>query len=204
MLMSCKKYKMLLEEAQIRELSVTEQAELDSHLTECSDCLEEVKQHKIISKLFQESSELENDYIIPQELMRSRVEQQLYESSEKKPVWQFIRNPILISAFSLILVLIGFQYMTKPKPTNNAFQYSVSLDGVNVAMVEDNEIICEMLYTIGLPEASIDVLGCDTTCEVVIFDLKTRQEAEKVVRTLHTLDKDLKNTDIKAIEQYNI
>ena len=201
--MLCKKIKQLLLEAQFRTLNETETSELETHLRQCPACFEDAKQNDIISSIFKESSEIYEEYIIPQDMMRVRVEKQL-EKEVKLPFWSFFKNPLITSALTIVLLVVGFNYINNQGNTHTPLEYTVSLDGINVAMVEDHEILCDMLYTIGLPDASIDVLGCDTTCELVIYDLKTRQEAEKVVQIMHAIDKDLKNSDIIEVKKYNI
>ena len=63
-------------------------------------------------------------------------------------------------------------------------------------MVADDNIICDMLYSMGLLEAAVDVLGCDSTCSLLIFDLKSREEAQLVVAAFHQVDDDHVKTDV--------
>jgi hypothetical protein len=56
-----------------------------------------------------------------------------------------------------------------------------------------------MLFEMGLMEAAVDVIGCDTTCSLLIFDLKTRTEAQLVAAAFSSIDSLNLNTDVVPV-----
>lgn len=202
--MSCKNIKQLIAESIDRNLTEQEKSEIEIHSENCPLCFEQMKRENLLSQLFSVSTEIDDSYIIPQNIMKNRVEQQLKDSNTSRPFVNLIKKPILIPLFSAALILFAITFFFTEEKNNNLFAYEVSLDGIALEMVDDNDLICEMLYTIGLTEASFDVIGCDTTCALVIFDLKSKQEAEMVVNIFHAIDKQTIKTDVIEIEQNDV
>lgn len=201
--MSCKNIQQLIEDSQLRTLSKNELTELQTHIGRCDVCAAEFEQNSLLTNIILESSAVDETYIIPQEIMRSKVENQLRSNKSKLSLRKFFSNPIMVPIFSIALILFGFLNFAN-RPNNNPVTYEVSLDGMDIAIAEDDNILCDIFNLNGLPEASIDIIGCNTTCELVIFDLKTEQEAERVIEILHTIDKNLTNTNIIKVRQYHI
>jgi len=203
MLMSCKKIEQLIEDSQVRTLSEKELIDLQSHIDSCTNCASEFEQDSLLTNIIQSGSEVDETYIIQQEIMRSKVENQLRYQNSKPTIKNFLYNPIIVSMLSIVLIIFGYLNFTN-NPDNDPVAYEVSLDGMNLAIAEDDNLLCDIFNTYGLPEVSVDIIGCNITCELVIFDLKTEQEAEKVIEILHTIDKNLTNTNITKVKQYHI
>ena len=80
----------------------------------------------------------------------------------------------MVATLIAALTLIPFQY-------DQTIGYEVAFAGVERELVEEDERVCDMLFALGLIEAAVDYLGCDTTCKLTVFDLKSKQEVQLVV-----------------------
>ena len=201
--MSCKHTKHLLAEMNARELTAVEKDELTRHISSCSLCFEESKHETILTSILKESTDDDNSYIIPQELMRVRVEQKLQNNNKPNAVVGIFTRRLLVPLVSAACLVLFF-FLFQKNNISDLYEYTVALDGIDVEIVTGDKDLCDMLFTIGLPDASIDVIGCDTTCKLVIFDLKSEAEAEKVIHVLNSINKDNFKTKINKIKQYNI
>lgn len=200
--MSCKRIQQLLIEAKNRQLSKSELDDIEQHLVSCPVCADDKKWVNILNKLFEESNGKYGMLPIPQEVMKTRVELQMRHSRPRKNFLNIVREPVWISLLTFAVIIIGVMtFFQVQKTANGAMAYEVALNGVTPDMVEDNDIICDMLYDVGLTEAAVEVVGCDTTCALVIYDLKTKKEAEMVVNIFNAIEKSDITTDVKPVKQ---
>ena len=72
----------------------------------------------------------------------------------------------------------------------------MAFGGVNKELVEDDHHLCDILFNLGLVEADVDVLGCDTTCNIQIIYLKSKEEVDLVVSALARLNSNNLSTDV--------
>ena len=101
----------------------------------------------------------------------------------------------------LLIISLAVVNFTKQDPiSTDLIAYEVNLNGISPEYAEDHSIICDMLLSAGLGDASVDVLGCEQTCEVLIFDLKNKEEAELVVNIFHAIEKEKISSDINKVK----
>ena len=112
-------------------------------------------------------------------------------------------TPLIPSIVSLSYFSIDDSNNIKRDSSNKLVAYEVNLNGISPEFAEDHDIICDMLSSAGLDDASVDILGCERSCEVVIFDLKNKEEAELVVNIFQAIDKDDISTEVNQVNDYN-
>jgi hypothetical protein len=78
--------------------------------------------------------------------------------------------------------------------------YEIAFAGVNPGLVEDNDTLCDVFYDLGIDEAAVDVLDCDTTCRVIVFDLKTRHEVDLVMTALERINDHDLSADVQPVQ----
>jgi hypothetical protein len=88
-----------------------------------------------------------------------------------------------VAIVALAFALVPFNY-------HEIISYDIRFGGVSPDLVQEDDRLCEMLSTLGLHEAGVDVLGCDTTCAVRIIDLKSAEEIELVTTALKVASSD--------------
>jgi len=86
----------------------------------------------------------------------------------------------LAVAVLLLLTVVPFSYQ-------RTLGYKVSICCVEADLALEGDTICDLFYHLGLDEANYDVLGCDSTCKLMIVDLRSREEVEQVVEALREL-----------------
>jgi hypothetical protein len=124
--------------------------------------------------------------------MRHRVESAAHGASvgtarrRSAPVYPLFRR-LALGAIPAVVTLI-LVLAVIPVSRHRITGWEVALEGVSLELGQDDDLICEMLFEMGLMEAAVDVIGCDTTCSLLIFDLKTRTEAQAVVSAFSSLD----------------
>jgi hypothetical protein len=165
--------------------------DLRKHLQACSTCAREAKALGLLARLMAVAADGDRENLTPLEDQRALVEERVRQAS-RRPVpildgWvkRLQYGGALVTAM-IVLVLVGLT----PFDSENASGYSVAFGGIDVDLAQDDERICEMLYILGLHEAEVDLLDCDTTCNLLIVDLKTEAEANLVVAAMTTLSDD--------------
>jgi len=168
-----------------------ESPELLDHLKERPHYLEDRLAEQTLQQMFQAAGEDDAADVTPLPAMRRKIETQIsldrHRSITDHAVCETRRQPlfsigvVVVAAALILLTLIPFKY-------DRAIGYDIAFAGVNRELAEDNERICDMLYALGLIEAAVDILECDTTCRVVIIDLKSRAEVQLVVTALENIN----------------
>ena len=205
--MSCKDIKILLNKSDLSELSDVQIKQIENHIHNCSSCYELYSRDMILASLFKHA-EVDEEYIIPVEVMRAKINKRLDEPEKGFSFLSFIREPIVgsVSAVMLVLLVSLSLFTLEKNEQNQSYQlvaYEVNLNGIAPEFAKDHDIICDMLSSAGLDDASVDILGCERSCEVVIFDLKNKEEAELVVNIFQAIDKDDISTEVNQVKDYN-
>ena len=159
--------------------------QIQEHLNSCAVCAEEYKNAAHLRDIFRTTAEGETSFPIPQEMMKQRVDNRLPEKSSWYSNLMFYKWRVASVFFTAMLIAL----FTIDFGNNGSIEiagYEVALAGIAPELVED-ETICDMFYQLGLSEAAIDVLGCDTTCNLLVFDLKTQKEAQMVVNLFNRI-----------------
>ena len=176
---------------------------LAEHLGGCPGCAEQARMAGWLAESLKLAKEDDDAEIIPVEKMRQRVKTAVHRPSPRPtrraglPAYPLVRR-LVLGAIPAIVTLILVMSVV-PVSHNRITGWQVALDGVSLDLGENDHVICEMLFEMGLMEAAVDVIGCDTTCSLLIFDLKTRTEAQLVVSALSSIDSVNLNTDVVPV-----
>jgi hypothetical protein len=118
--------------------------------------------------------------------------------SGRVSLWSLLVRPsVQWSASAIAIVILALVFV--PFSHYRTVGYDVSVDGVSRELALNHDLMCELLTRLGLVEAGIDVLGCDTTCSVSILDLKSEREARLVVGAFARLGETDLTTNIVPI-----
>jgi len=107
-----------------------------------------------------------------------------------RPAWR-----LALSGATIVLATFVFIPFTRYQTVG----YDVSVDGTCMEVALNHERMCDMLGNLGLDEAGVDLIGCDTTCCVSILDLKTEREAQMVAGAIARLCEKKVTTSIVPI-----
>jgi hypothetical protein len=111
----------------------------------------------------------------------------LLKSIARRPVPAF--GTFMVVTVLVLLTLVPYKF-------TRTIGYEISFDGVNKELADDVGRICDMLFALGLENADVDVLGCDTTCSLLIVDLKSEDEVELVIAAFYQVDHDNLSTNV--------
>ncbi len=170
--------------------------ELQEHLKGCPACAREAE---INSKLRQmlENAARGDEAQIPSQLEMERLVSARLASPATAKRHPFIetfqafrysiwRHPARGVALGLTVVVLAFVSLI-PFNYTHTLGYDLALAGVCEEYAENDEQICAMLSGLGLDDAGVDVLGCDSTCSLQIIDLNSREEVRLVVAAFENL-----------------
>jgi hypothetical protein len=182
---------------------------LADHLKSCRHCAEEASAAKLLTRLLRSAGEADEADIRPLDAARRRIEasgavnvgresivRRILDALSGTGRRQSIRlaYPAVVLALLLVVTLVPFRY-------HRTVGYAVAFAGVEKELVEDNEIVCDLLYDLGLWEADVDVLGCDTTCNVQVVSLKSLEEARMVVSALNQVESCCASSNIIPVRE---
>ena len=187
-----------------RDLGLLDAATLE-HLRTCRACSADREIARILQILFETASvdsesvtDLARTRMLVESRQARRAEHNEHVFDRLSRFWHRLFRPgpalatLGVVTMVLLVTAIPFRYY-------QTIGYEVAVDGVEAELVENNETLCEMLSNLGLLEADIDVLECDTTCSLQIIYLKSRQEAQLVVHALADLRQPDIVTEVKAV-----
>ena len=185
----------------------TKDRSLMDHLGDCPVCAEELDAADLLGRLLRRAGEDDTTDITPLVAARRTIEARAQTTAGRPSVLQRIgaalsgrvfRRParlgyaLVVVGLLLAVTLIPFRY-------HQTVGYAVAFAGVEKELVEDNETICDILYDLGLFEADVDVLGCDTTCNVRVIALRSLEEARMVVTAFNQVENCCSSSDIMPV-----
>ncbi|MFH2047914.1 MAG: hypothetical protein ABIJ12_00560 [bacterium] len=159
--------------------------ELQEHLKACSACAKEAGAAQALKEIFDISSKNDLTNITP---LDSRLKFVIAEADNRNTADRrkfkirslLSQRPVFgISAVATAVVLILFAVI--PFKYEQVVGYEIIFRGVDRDLVEEHTTVCDILFNLGLEEADIDFLGCDTTCNITVQFLKSKDEVEKVI-----------------------
>jgi len=181
---------------------------LQDHLQLCPACAEYAELSGQFEAALRESRADDVSKVVPLEHQRLQVERRIQaysrQSRRQAPalgwsqLWSFLLRPSVrwaASAVAVAILALAFVPFTQYRTIG----YDVSLDGVSRELALNHERICDLLTRLGLNEAGVDIIGCDTTCSVSIFDLKSEHEAHLVLGAIARLGETDLTTNIVPI-----
>ncbi len=166
--------------------------ELLEHLRQCPDCAGEAQKSRLLDRLFTAARQDTDEAMPPLTEMRERVQQRVLSS----PPGRTFRAPIRSGAWSLlahragvgltaaaVIVLLAVSALV-PFRYDQVVSYQVAFEGVQRSLAENDQNLCDLLFTIGLYDADVDQLSCDSTCTLHIIFLKSPDEAQLVIEAV--------------------
>jgi hypothetical protein len=187
---------------------MTTDLELQEHLHICRECAEYARVSELLQTALAAAQTDDSFNIVSIEQQRERVEQRLRARGLRarqaiavtnlSPRWFFFLRPSVrwsLSAVTLALLALVFI----PFNHYHTVGYDLSVDGVSRELALNHEQMCEILTKLGLVEAGVEVLACDTTCCVSILDLKSEREAHLVAGAIARLSETDLTTNIVPI-----
>jgi len=184
-----------------RGLSSANDQDLCDHLAGCKRCAEAAATSGMLAMFITTAAADDSEAMPSIEFQRTRVEERLARQGRPISVarrgWVRRHKPALISGLAVVAVFLVLSLV--PYTSYITIGYDLKLAGVDRDLATDDEVMCGILHGLGLVEASVDVEGCDTTCELSILDLKTEREAFLVVGAIATRNGFDLTTDITPI-----
>ena|GEM_PF-1015640 len=172
-----------------------EDRELLDHLAECADCAREARAMGTLRQMLLAASEDDATHVTPVSAQKDIVEVRAAQAGRGTLWTRFLwfsmehggRNRLrygigvgVAVALLAVVSLVPFKY-------DHTVGYDIAFAGVCMELGDDDERMCDVLYELGLEEADIDVWGCDSTCELIVIDLKSEQEVGMVVAAFNGL-----------------
>lgn len=207
--MHCDQVKRRLNEHDLAGTDPSKDPSLVDHLQSCVRCSDDARTAGLLTQVLKRVSDDDTAAIRPFLEARRKVEAQAVSTGGRTTgsdrsrsgfsVGRWLRPARVVYASValaalLVVTLIPFQY-------DQTVGYAVSFAGVERELVRDNELICDMLYDLGLVEADVDLLGCDTTCAIQVLELRTIEEAHLVVNALAQINRAALSSDIIPVRK---
>jgi hypothetical protein len=187
--------------------------ELLEHLHGCRDCAQDLLADTTLRQLFSRAGIDDKTRILSLANQRAQVEGRAHEEPGRgrkfRPdiLWQ---KPVI--GFGLIMAVVVLAFLALvPFHYHRTVGYTITMEGVDEKLAGDIERICAMLTEMGLEDTEVDILGCDTTCSgydryscdttcrLYFVELKTREEAQRVVEAFAQADPDELTSNITPV-----
>ena len=171
---------------------------LKKHLTDCPACARQWRAARQMRSLLTEASGDDDAPVRPLAAQRKLVEQRRARFGVLSRWWRRRQHPSLVAGLTGLATAVLLAAVV-PFADYHTVGYDVELDGVSEYLAADNEQICDLLATLDLPDAAAHVTGCDSTCHVLVWDLKSPEEVRLLVRTVSYLSGHHVTSDVKPI-----
>lgn len=186
---------------------LAQDSQLLEHLKLCPNCAREALAAETLRQMLIAGRADDSVGTVPMADQRKLVEARMAQVSGEKSRRHattlvhgnsLSRHPLL-SAGAIVTVIIVVLLGLVPFGYHRTVGYEIAFAGVSPELVEDDDRICDVFYALGLAEAAVDVIDCDTTCNILVFDLKSKQEAQLVVTVLERMNRTDLNADVIPI-----
>ncbi|MFH1701408.1 MAG: hypothetical protein ABIE07_12580 [Candidatus Zixiibacteriota bacterium] len=162
------------------------------------------RQDKKLNNIIETASRDDSKNIISLSDMKSNIEIRTNAKSKQKEKSKFnflifARKPaysITLATFTIILIISA----ALPLKYKKTIGYEVAFSGVDRNLYDNNNIFCDLLQYLELYDADIDFQGCQSSCSLVVFDLKTEEEAMMVVSAFTQIDADKMKPQVISIQ----
>ena len=191
--MSCKEIQRQLDECSGRNVELSD--EIKDHLSRCEDCSRVAKSASKLGRIFKTAAdEPESDLMSLDNRVRmvAREAESVGWAERLSDMAGRVADAIsfghrrLAMYSSLITVVLVFVTFV-PFGYNRVVGYDLTIGGICPEVAEDHEIVCALLYEQGVEQPVINVTDCDTTCSLIVFDLKSEREIEVAMATYEEL-----------------
>ena len=189
--MLCREAKRRLMEAS-GSRSSSDDPELMEHLAQCPGCAREAEAVARLKRAFERGRIDDADAVLPIEAQKLAVEERLAESERpigfrlSRPVLNAFHMPRLAVGLTLAAVALLLVFL-KPFQQDRVIGYNLSVAGISEDIATDDDRLCDLLYALGATEAGVDLIGCDTTCDLLIYDLRSTEEVHLVATAIRNL-----------------
>jgi len=195
--MRCSEARRRLTGSRRDDLSVLKDRDLLDHLASCPACAREAEAARLMKAVFEGSATDDSLAMLPQEEQRQLVEARAYDHknlADRVGAWLsglhylWWRRPTrsvsigLAAAALAVVTFVPFSY-------DRTLGYDIAFAGVCQEVALDDEKICDMLHSLGLGEAAVDLGECDSVCCLNIICLRSEEEVRLVVSALERMCK---------------
>jgi len=193
--MRCSEARRRLTGSRRDEKSILEDRELQAHLSSCPACAREAEAARIMRAVLEGSSADDTSAMMPSVEQRRLVEDRLrgrlsvagrisdWLNSLRYWWWRRPGYTISFGVAAAVLAVATFV----PFSYDRTLGYDVAFAGVCQEVALDDDKICDMLHSLGLGQAAVDLEECDTVCSLNIICLKSREEVSMVVAALESM-----------------
>lgn len=179
--------------------------EVKKHLRTCPSCAADQDAWQTLRRMLAAAQADDETEIISLAAQRTRVRARAAEGSGSSPivgVWSFYlrlaTNPTTAVGLSMAIIFLTIITLV-PFEFDHTIGYEVAVAGVDPDLVDEEHRICDLLYDLGLNDADVDFQGCNVTCSLLIIDLKTHEEAQRVIAAFHRINDDGLQTQVIAV-----
>ncbi|MEW5796134.1 MAG: hypothetical protein AB1772_07210 [Candidatus Zixiibacteriota bacterium] len=206
--MRCREARRRIDVLGQNESAGTADFDLQVHLHDCGECAEYARTGQMLQTAFETARLDDTGSTISLDQQRELVDQRLraghrvvhrtMPAAAFASGWSFLLRPGMrwtmgaVAVAVLALVFVPFSHY-------HTVGYDLSVDGVSRELALNQDQMCDILSKLGLVEAGVEVVECDTTCCVAIFDLKSEYEAHLVAGAIARLSETDLTTNIVPI-----
>ena len=175
--------------------------ELQEHLAQCPKCAEYARAAGTLRQVLTSAAANDDLDVTAIEAQRTLVEARARQQRtarhgviavlKARPVMGL--SIVAVAAVFLVMAVVPFSYY-------QTVGYEVAVDGVESELVETNDHICDMLFDLGLHDADVELLGCEHTCALTIYHLKSESEAQLVAAVFNRINPTQITADVKPVK----
>ena len=192
--MNCREAQRILLEIGKREPNDSLPTELQKHLEKCAACSKQANAYGMLQAGI-DAGRMEVPLgTVPFEFMKNRIISEIKDTDNTglQRIWL---HPVLSATAALLVLAAAFT----PWNSRKIVGYEVAVSGVERRLIEESDLMCDLLMELGLPDADIDLLGCDTTCKLHVVRLKNESEARLVMNAVTTIQEPEVRVSIRPV-----
>ncbi|MFH1373066.1 MAG: FlgD immunoglobulin-like domain containing protein [bacterium] len=187
--MRCNEARQRLSEWRLAKPGQVQDLQLERHLRQCPACARQADAIRLLRHDIGTSAVHDLEDGLPLAILKSRVEarvSQIHQPDTKEIslMTTIVRNlkkrPRLSAAVIFGIAMLVFLTLV-PFKFDHTVGYEVAVAGVDPTLALDNDRVEALLAKLGMEKAEVKVVGCDTTCEIVISCLESQGDADLVV-----------------------
>ena len=182
-------------------------AEIREHLETCDKCAEFARGEQILCQNLASAGVDDIGDVQSWEELRQNVERRAFRdtprSAQERNIMSLVvekvrRKPRVGITIAIAAVVLAF-VMLFPFNFTETIGYEVAIAGVDKGLAVDNEKVELLFDKLGVEDASFGVEGCEATCNIIVTDLKSEGDAQKVKLAFEKMGNCVVE-DIKTIE----
>ncbi len=196
--MRCSQARKLVDRLLESGQSLSGNTELTEHLRNCRDCASEAQAAATLQTVIKSERGALDENLPSLNHWRQRTETLLATDRGRSHLswWARPRTAMAATALAAVLALL----MLVPFRYHRVVGYHLALHGVSHDLAVNEERLCNLFFDLGLFDADYNLLGCDTTCRLLVVDLRTPEEAYLLVDALERLEDDPLMAELVPVE----